>query len=216
MKVHLGSVFSCFPGPIGFPYVTALYGTVAQRTASTRFLSRGAQAIRNRHEALFQKECDTICDAFRAALQRDALAFSKSLSCLHPSPKRREVALVLLSKLAHKICRPHSARLRDETGGYGGDFTQDELVAPRFSPAELTELWERFASLEVRLSALRGWSASVCVDPRSSGHRCEPTRCTHRITGHLFGAAVCAGNAPVARRTVHTWVPERPDALLLR
>ena len=82
-------------------------------------------------------------------LQRDAPAFANALSRLHPSPKRREVALVLLSKLAHKICRPHSVRLRSEEGGYGGDFTQDELVAPRFTPMELAELWERFAPLEV-------------------------------------------------------------------
>lgn len=133
--------------------MTALYGTIAQRTASTQFLSPDAQAIRNRHEALFREECDTICNAFRAALERDASQFSRALARLHPSPKRREVALVLLSKLAHKICRAHSARLSDEEGSYGGDFTQDELVAPRFTSSELSELWERFAPIEVRFAA---------------------------------------------------------------
>ena len=130
--------------------MTALYGTVAQRTASTQFLSPNAQAIRNRHEAMFREECDTICKAFKAALHRDPSAFSKALCRLHPSPKRREVALVLLSKLAHKVCRSYSTRLNGEEGSYGGDFTQDELVAPHFTPKELAELWERFALLEVR------------------------------------------------------------------
>ena len=129
--------------------MAALYGTIAQRASSTRFLSRDAQAIRNRHEAYYREECDTICDAFRAVLQRDISGFTKALARLHPSPKRREVALVLLSKLAHKICRAYSVRLRDEEGSYGGDFTQDELVAPRFTPSELSQLWERFAPLEV-------------------------------------------------------------------
>lgn len=147
--IHLG--FRAFGGPIGFPYVSALYGTAAQRRSSTRFLSPAAQDIRRRDEALFEQECENICDAFRAALDRNAAGFAAALALIHPSPTRREVGLVLLSKLAHKICRPHSPRLQAEEGSYGGDFTQDELVAPRFSPPELRELWERFAPLEVCL-----------------------------------------------------------------
>eukprot|EP01052_Picozoa_sp_SAG31_P016677 SAG31_NODE_1113_length_9854_cov_2.770682_6_plen_422_part_00 len=149
--IHLG--MRAFGGPIGFPYVTALYGTLAERTASTKFLSPRAQAIRVNQEELFRKECKNIIAAFRAALNRDAACFGAALARLHPSPTRREVALVLLSKLAHKICRPHAPALASEEGSYGGDFTQDELVVPAFTAEELVELWDRFAPFEAQLQA---------------------------------------------------------------
>ena len=133
--------------------MTALYGTVAERTASTPFLSPRAQALRNNQERLFKQECDNIIEAFRAALDRDSARFGAALGRIPPSPTRREVGLVLLSKLAHKICRPHAPALAHEEGGYGGDFTQDELVAPAFTADELAELWERFAPLEAQLQA---------------------------------------------------------------
>ena len=84
---------------------------------------------------------------FRAAIAGDKEAFFAALAILHPGEQHRLVAAIIVSKLAYKICRgDHPGR-----SGYGGDWSQDRELGPRFSEREKHVLWRRFAPLDRRL-----------------------------------------------------------------
>ena len=55
-----------------------------------------------------------------------------------------------MSKLAYKICcGAHPYR-----SGYGGDWSQDRELGPRFSAEEKALLWRRFEPLDQRLQKI--------------------------------------------------------------
>lgn len=86
---------------------------------------------------------------FRAIIDKSADAFRDGLTVLHPGEAKQIVCVILLSKVAYKIrFGSHPARAH-----YGGDISQDGDLAPRFSPAEIETLWERFATLDARLQS---------------------------------------------------------------
>lgn len=59
---------------------------------------------------------------------------------------------LLLSKLAHKL----RFEEHPERPGYGGDFTQERELAPRFTAEDLERLWQRFVPLDESLRAPGG------------------------------------------------------------
>ncbi|MDA0335172.1 MAG: phytanoyl-CoA dioxygenase family protein [bacterium] len=143
--VHFG--FRSFGADL-LPYVLGLH----RRGDPSAFLSADARPIWQEHRRLYNAECDVLERAFHAAIQGDREAFLRCLIQLHPGEQHREVCLILLSKLAHKLCF-HS---HPERPGYGGDFTQQQELAPRFAPADLQQLWARFAPVDAALQAPGG------------------------------------------------------------
>ena len=66
---------------------------------------------------------------------------------MHPGEEGRIVCAIIVSKLAYKICRgEHPYR-----AGYGGDWSQDRELGPRFTADEKEVLWRRFEPLDRRL-----------------------------------------------------------------
>lgn len=125
-----------------FPYVSYdAYGTAATRREVNRHLSPEVQAVRRRHEELWEWECDTILRLYKAMIARDERAFLSALAALHPAAEHRITAIILLKNLAHKIV----------AGAGNVDFNQDERIAPLLSPTERTVLWERFQRLHEEL-----------------------------------------------------------------
>lgn len=130
------------------PYVPGLH----RRGDPSPFLGSASQEAWRRHRELYDAECDLMESAFRAAIAADAPAFLEAVARLHPGESMREVCLVLLSKLARKLARgPHPER-----PGYGGDFTQGRELKPRFTGADLENLWRRFEPLDEMLKAPGG------------------------------------------------------------
>lgn len=143
--VHFG--FRAFGGDL-LPYVLGLH----RQGDAAPHLSPWAQAAWQQHRELYDAECDMIEAALRAVIQGDVQSFGAALARLHPGTQQREVALILLSKLAHKLCfEQHSER-----PGYGGDFTQERQLAPRFSAKDLAKLWQRMVWVDDRLRAPGG------------------------------------------------------------
>ncbi|HCL28138.1 MAG TPA: hypothetical protein DIC52_06855 [Candidatus Latescibacteria bacterium] len=143
--VHFG--YRSFGGD-RLPYVLGMH----RRGDASQYLGRSACDLWQEHRRLYDAECDTIEAAFRAMIAKDAEAFVQGLTSLHPGAEHREVCLILLSKLAHKLCFD----THPERPGYGGDFTQEQELAPRFSAADLEQLWQRFAALDELLKSPDG------------------------------------------------------------
>ncbi|MCY3734772.1 MAG: phytanoyl-CoA dioxygenase family protein [Gemmatimonadaceae bacterium] len=143
--VHFGH--RSFGGDL-LPYVAGLH----RRGDPSPFLGAADQEAWRRHRELYETECDLMEAAFRAAIAGDGPAFLESVARLHPGESMREVCLILLSKLARKLARgPHPER-----PGYGGDFTQDRELKPRFGGEDLETLWRRFGPLDDMLKAPGG------------------------------------------------------------
>ncbi len=140
--VHLG--YRSYGGRL-FPYVPQM-----RREGNYElFLNEECQALCRRHRALYDSECTRIEAFYRAIIAGDKESFYAGLEKLHPGEEERIVALILLSKLARKICLgPHPDR-----EGYGGDWSQDAELGPRFSERERELLWSRFESLDQRLQS---------------------------------------------------------------
>lgn len=138
--VHLG--YRCLGGDL-FPYVPGLH----RGGDATPHLPPHLQALVAEHRRLYLEECDRVEAVYRAMLARDAEAFYAGIAALHPGQEGREVAAILLSKVAYKLAHgDHPYR-----AGYCGDWTQEPELGPRFSPAERAELWQRFAWLDAQL-----------------------------------------------------------------
>ena len=127
------------------PYVAGLH----RRGDPSPFLGAAHQEAWRRHRQLYDAECDLMESAFRAAIAGDGPAFLESVERLHPGESMREVCAILLSKLARKLARGS----HPERPGYGGDFTQDRELAPRFTGEDLEALWRRFEPLDDMLKA---------------------------------------------------------------
>lgn len=136
--IHLG--YRAFGGPI-FPYVPRFHRDLG----FTKYLSPWARETFERHAKLYAEECEAVESVFRAIIDKKADAFRDGLTILHPGKNGRIVCVILLSKLAYKI--------RFKPAGYGGDWSQDEDLAPRFSASELDILWQRFAILDKKLQS---------------------------------------------------------------
>lgn len=143
--VHFG--YRSFGGDL-FPYVLGLHRSGDVGT----HLGEAAGAAWREHRRLYEVECDTIESVFSAAIAGDTEAFQQGVARLHPGPRYREVCLILLSKLARKLRFDG----HPERPGYGGDFTQERELAPRFTPEDLERLWQRFAPLDEALLAPDG------------------------------------------------------------
>ena len=143
--VHFG--FRSFGGDL-FPYVLGLH----RRGDVTAHLGEAASAAWREHRRLYAVECDTLEAVFRAAIAGDAEAFRQGVVRLHPGPRHREVCLILLSKLARKL----GFDGHPERPGYGGDFTQERELAPRFTSDDLALLWQRFVPIDEVLLAPGG------------------------------------------------------------
>jgi hypothetical protein len=143
--VHFG--YRSFGGDL-LPYVLGQH----RRGDASVFLSEPYRAAWQRHRELYEAECDRIESAFRAAIAGDRQGFVEAVTRLHPGASMREVAVILLSKLAHKL----AFEGHPERGGYGGDFTQERELAPRFTDEALQTLWNRFAPIDAMLKAPGG------------------------------------------------------------
>lgn len=131
-----------------FPYVLGQH----RRGDPTPFLSPVYQQAWEQHRTLYLQECDQIEAALRAAIAGDAAVFSESVERLHPGESMRIVTVILLSKLSHKM----HFDSHPERAGYGGDFTQDAQLRPRFDAEELATLWSRFTWLDEQLKVPGG------------------------------------------------------------
>ena len=155
-----------------FPYVAYdAYGTAATRRAVDKHLSPEIQAVRARHEALWEWECDTILQLYRAMIARDQGGFTSALEALHPAPEHRITAVILLKNLAQKIYLEY--HLDGEKGGGNNDFNQDERIAPALSQAERAALWERFLPLHEQLQTEEEGEGGVHYTP---GFQSGPSR----------------------------------------
>ena len=138
--VHLG--YRAFGGR-QYPYVPQL----ERRGDYIGYLRPEYQALCAHHQALYAADCDRLEAVFRAAIAGDKGAFFAAIATLHPGEHGRLVCAIIVSKLAYKICcGEHPGR-----SGYGGDWSQDRELGPRFSAAEKDALWRRFAPLDRRL-----------------------------------------------------------------
>ncbi|MBM3264075.1 MAG: phytanoyl-CoA dioxygenase family protein [candidate division Zixibacteria bacterium] len=140
--IHLG--YRSFGGPV-FPYVNRFY----RDRPFTACLSPQAQAAFEDFARLYYAEADVIEATYRSILAKDVDGFLTHLAVLHPGEKQRIVCLILLSKLVYKM-KFHTHKNRP---GYGGDWSYDEDLLPRFTPEELDLLWQRFVPLDARLQA---------------------------------------------------------------
>ena len=131
-----------------FPYVLGQH----RRGDPSPFLCAESQEMWQQHRSLYLQECDQIEVALRAAIEADAKGFSDAVEVLHPGQGRRIVTVILLSKLSHKM---HFDG-HPERPGYGGDFTQDAELRPRFTAQDLEILWSRFAWLDDQLKTPGG------------------------------------------------------------
>ncbi len=143
--VHFGH--RSFGGGL-LPYVAGLH----RRGDPSPFLGDSHREAWRRHRELYEAECDLMESAFRAAIAADGPAFLAAVERLHPGESMREVCLILLSKLARKLARGS----HPERPGYGGDFTQDRELKPRFGGEDLETLWRRFEPLDAMLQAPGG------------------------------------------------------------
>ncbi len=140
--IHLG--YRAFGGG-NYSYVPGMYYT----EGFERHLKPQFQEIFGRHQALYAAECDRIEEVYRALIERDEDTFRAGIEHFHPGEVGRIVCVILLSKLVYKILfGSHPDR-----SGYGGDFTQEKQIGPRFSKQELEVVWQRFAPLDKRLQA---------------------------------------------------------------
>jgi ectoine hydroxylase-related dioxygenase (phytanoyl-CoA dioxygenase family) len=140
--IHLG--YRAFGGG-NYSYVPGMYYTEGY----SQHLTPEFQQIFARHQTLYAAECDRIEATYRALIERDEETFRAGIEYLHSGEVGRIVCVILLSKLAYKILfGSHPNR-----GGYGGDFTQEKEIGPRFSKEELEVLWQRFEPLDNRLQA---------------------------------------------------------------
>ena len=130
------------------PYVAGLH----RRGDPSPFLGAAHQEAWRRHRELYEAECDLMEAAFRAAIAGDGPAFLETVERLHPGGSMREVCAIILSKLARKLARGSHT----ERPGYGGDFTQDRELKPRFTGEDLEALWRRFEPLDEMLKAPGG------------------------------------------------------------
>ena len=140
--VHLG--YRAFGGQ-QYPYVPQL----SRRGDYTRFLRPEYRALCAHHQGLYARDCDQLEAVFRAAIAGDKEAFFAALAVLHPGADQRLVCAIIVSKLAYKIARGEHAN----RAGYGGDWTQDNELGPRFSAREKELLWRRFVPLDQWLQA---------------------------------------------------------------
>ena len=140
--VHFGH--RSFGGDL-LPYVAGLH----RRGDPSPFLCAADQEAWRRHRELYDAECDLMESAFRAVIAADGPAFLEAVARLHPGESMREVCAILLSKLARKLARGS----HPERPSYGGDFTQDRELAPRFTGEDLEALWRRFEPLDDMLKA---------------------------------------------------------------
>lgn len=140
--VHLG--YRSYGGPI-FPYVAVYY----RDSSYARFLSEECQRIVENQGDAHARELDLITAIFRSLLDRNETAFHDALSKLHPGEQGRLVTVILLSKLVYKI-RFGTHPTREH---YGGDWTQDADIGPRFTDEEMNTLWSRFEPLDACLQA---------------------------------------------------------------
>ena len=135
--VHLG--YRSYGGR-QYPYVPQL----ERRGDYVRFLQPEYQAICAHHQALYAEDCKRLEAVFRAAIAGDKHGFFSAIEVLHPGQEQRIICAILMSKLAYKICRgAHPYR-----SGYGGDWSQDRELGPRFSAEEKALLWRRFEPLD--------------------------------------------------------------------
>ena len=138
--VHLG--YRAYGGR-QYPYVPQM----ERRGDYVRHLQPEFQALCAHHQALYAADCDRLEHVFRAAIAGTKAAFFAAISALHPGEEGRIVCAIILSKLAYKIYRgEHPYR-----AGYGGDWSQDRELGPRFSVEEKAVLWRRFEPLDRRL-----------------------------------------------------------------
>ena len=152
--LHWGSNYSCKKrrtvhlgyrayGGRQYPYVPQL----ERRGDYVRYLQPEFQEVCAHHQALYAADCDRLEAVFRAAIAGDKAAFFAGLEVLHPGEEGRIVCAIIVSKLAYKICRgEHPYR-----AGYGGDWSQDRELGPRFTADEKEVLWRRFEPLDRRL-----------------------------------------------------------------
>ncbi len=134
--IHFG--YRGFGGPT-YPYVPQFYW----KAGFGRDLSPPVRQAFARFETLFQEEVQRIVAFFRAVIAGDEIGFHEQLVAVHPGENSRVVCLVLLSKLAKKIC------LQEENFGF--DLMRCEDVSRHLSDDELATLWERFAPLDALL-----------------------------------------------------------------
>ena len=140
--VHLG--YRSYGGR-QFPYVPQL----SREGNYEPYLNHECQALCHRHRSLYDAECDGIEAFLRAIIAGDKEGFYAGLEALHPGEEQRIVALILFSKLARKICLGE----HPERAGYGGDWTQDKVLGPRFPHRDRKALWARFEPLDRCLQA---------------------------------------------------------------
>ena len=138
--VHLG--YRSFGGPV-FPYVPGF----VRDLGFTRYLSESGRQLYDRLAAFYAEECDTITSLLRAVLDKDVEPFQDALARLHPAEPARIVCLILISKLVYKLRFDSHPKQRN----YLRDWTQHEVVGPRFSQKEIDTLWQRFSALDARL-----------------------------------------------------------------
>lgn len=140
--IHLG--YRSFGGPL-YPYVPGRYLSPDYQ----QHLSPAFVALCQDHDRLYRDECDQLETFFRSVIQRDRSAFFTGLDLFHPGEENKIVAAIILSKLAYKLRFSN----HPQRGGYGGDFTQDRELAPRFTADELERLWQGFAPLDALLQS---------------------------------------------------------------
>ena len=152
--IHLS--YRPFGGQV-YPYSAYFYWNLR----FTRHLSQAARAQFEHFAQLSAEEHDHVEAFFRAILAKDEAAFRAELAVLHPGEEQRIVCVVLLSRLATKICElctpeiaslPLSARAK-AVGDQRTSLYMAEEIAGRFSTEEVDLLRQRFAPLEASLDS---------------------------------------------------------------
>jgi hypothetical protein len=98
-------------------------------------------------ERLHAQRDDQIAATFRAIVDGDGTAFLEAFDTLHPSEHARMTSVIVLSKIAYQIRKYKDS----DDDDHNTDAVQ--TLAARFSAEELDRLQERFAALEVELTA---------------------------------------------------------------
>ena len=140
--IHPG--YRSLGGP-SFPYLPGS----GHDQAFTQCVSPNSQKILQRQYQMYLDECEVIVSLYRAMIDKDEGCFREALAKLHPGESQRIVCVILMSKLAYKICHgAHPAR-----ASFAFQWTQDKQVGPCFSDVELDIIWQRFSALDAALQS---------------------------------------------------------------
>ena len=125
-------------------YVPGMYYTEGY----DQYLQAPMRDLFQRHRQLYLDEVDLIEGVYRALIEKRTEAVFTGIERLHPGEEGRIVSAILLSKLAYKLKSGGRHPYRER---FGGDYTQQNELAPRFSKEELEILWARFEPLDEKL-----------------------------------------------------------------